>query len=136
MNRNYVRLKGHLGASPEIRLTQNGDKMMQLRIATNESFRKSDGSWNQKTQWHHVQVFNQGLIQQAESKLLSGDFVLIEGMLEYVPRETPMGEKFKKAVVIVRRYGTLERLEPRGSNEDSQIVNFSSTTKESTHETA
>lgn len=131
MNRNYIRLKGHLGAPPEVRLTQNGDKMMQLKLATNENFRTSDGAWNQKTQWHHVQVFSQALIQNVEDKLSSGDFVLVEGMLEYVPRETKTGEKYKKAAIIVRKYGVLERLEPRGSQ---QPLNFSPSMKEVTHE--
>lgn len=119
MNRNHIRLKGHLGALPEVRLTQNGDKMMQLKLATNESFRTADGSWNQKTQWHHIQVFNQALIQQLEDKLAPGDYVLVEGILEYAPRETPSGEKYKKAIVVVRKWGVLERLEPRTSSHTS-----------------
>lgn len=131
MNRNYIRLKGHLGAPPEVRLTQNGDKMMQLKLATSENFRTSDGAWNQKTQWHHIQVFNQALIHQYEGKLSSGDYVLVEGILEYVPRETPSGEKYKKAIAVVRKWGVLERLEPRASAEP---LNFSAKSQEITHD--
>ena len=124
MNSNSVRLKGHLGASPEIRLTQKNDKMMQLKVATNDSFKTADGGWNQKTHWHHVQVFNQRLILQIEDRLSSGDFVQVEGALEYLPRETPLGETFKKAVIVVRRWGVIERLEPRGVNEGSDTTNI------------
>lgn len=131
MNRNYVRLKGHLGAAPEVRLTQNGDKMMQLKLATNDNYRTADGNWNQKTQWHQIQVFNQALIQQLEGKFAPGDYVLVEGTLEYIPRETPSGEKYKKAVAVVRKWGALEKLEPRASTDP---INFSTKPQEVHHD--
>ena len=57
-----------------------------------------------------------------EGRLSSGDFVQVEGILEYLPRETPLGETFKKAVIVVRRWGVIERLDPRGANERSEPI--------------
>jgi single-strand DNA-binding protein len=79
---NKVILVGNLGRDPESRSFQNGGKVVELRIATSESWKdKSSGERKEKTEWHTVKVFNEGLANVAERFLRKGSKVYIEGAL-------------------------------------------------------
>ena len=79
---NKVILVGNLGRDPESRSFQNGGKVVELRIATSESWKdKSSGERKEKTEWHPVKVFNEGLANVAERFLRKGSKVYIEGAL-------------------------------------------------------
>jgi single-strand DNA-binding protein len=79
---NKVILIGNLGNDPEVRAMQSGDKVVNLSIATSESWKdKSSGERKENTQWHRVVIFNQGLVKVAESYLKKGAKVYIEGQL-------------------------------------------------------
>lgn len=79
---NRVTLLGRLGADPEIRSVQNGDKVANLRVATSESWRdKNTGEKKERTEWHQVVVWNSGLVGVIEKYVKKGSQVLIEGQL-------------------------------------------------------
>jgi single-strand DNA-binding protein len=79
---NKVILVGNLGRDPESRSFQNGGKVVELRIATSESWKdKMSGERKEKTEWHTVKVFNEGLANVAERYLRKGSKVYIEGAL-------------------------------------------------------
>ncbi|MDR2685342.1 MAG: single-stranded DNA-binding protein [Rickettsiales bacterium] len=79
---NKVMLIGNLGADPESRTMNNGNKVVNLRLATSESWTdKTTGERKEQTEWHRVVIFNQGLAQVAERFLSKGSKVYIEGQL-------------------------------------------------------
>ncbi|MCL4142774.1 UNVERIFIED_CONTAM: hypothetical protein GTU68_001400 [Idotea baltica] len=80
---NKVILVGNLGADPEIRRTQDGRPIANLRIATSESWRdRTSGERREKTEWHRVVIFNEGLCKVAENYLRKGSKVYLEGQLQ------------------------------------------------------
>jgi single-strand DNA-binding protein len=80
---NKVILIGNLGADPEIRRTQDGRPIANLRVATSESWRdKATGERREKTEWHRVVIFNEGLCKIAEQYLKKGSKVYLEGALQ------------------------------------------------------
>jgi single-strand DNA-binding protein len=92
---NKVILVGNLGADPEIRRTQDGRPIANLRIATSETWRK------EKTEWHRVVIFNEGLCKVAEQYLKKGAKVYIEGALQTRKWTDQQGvEKFSTEVVL------------------------------------
>ena len=87
--RNRVQLIGHLGANPEIKTLENGNKMVKMTIATNESYKNQKGETVKETQWHNVVLWgNQAKI--AEQYLQKGNEICIEGKLnnrDYTDKE-------------------------------------------------
>ena len=80
---NKVIILGNLGADPEIRTFQNGGKVANLRIATSERWRdKNSGENREKTEWHTVAIFSEGLVRVVEQYLRKGSSVYIEGKLQ------------------------------------------------------
>ena len=80
---NKVILIGNLGADPEIRRTQDGRPIANLRVATSESWRdKTTGERKEKTEWHRVVIFNEGLCKIVEQYLKKGSKVYLEGSLQ------------------------------------------------------
>jgi single-strand DNA-binding protein len=80
---NKVILVGNLGRDPEVRHSQDGKAIVQLSIATSETWRdKSSGERREKTEWHRVVIFNEGLTKVAEQYLKKGQTVYIEGQLQ------------------------------------------------------
>jgi single-strand DNA-binding protein len=80
---NKVILIGNLGADPEIRRTQDGRPIANLRVATSDTWRdKATGERREKTEWHRVVIFNEGLCRIAEQYLKKGSKVYLEGALQ------------------------------------------------------
>ncbi|MBV1916854.1 MAG: single-stranded DNA-binding protein, partial [Sphingomonadaceae bacterium] len=79
---NKVMLIGNLGADPEIRSFQNGGKVCNLRIATSENWKDRDGNRQERTEWHTVAIFSEGLVKVCENYLRKGSKVFIEGQLQ------------------------------------------------------
>ena len=80
---NKVILVGNLGADPEVRHTQDGRPIVNLRVATSESWRdKASGERREKTEWHRVVIFSEGLARIAEQYLKKGSKVYLEGQLQ------------------------------------------------------
>jgi len=80
---NKVILIGNLGADPDVRTMQSGDKVVNLSVATSESWKdKATGERREKTEWHRVVIFNKGLVTVCENYLKKGAKIYIEGQVE------------------------------------------------------
>lgn len=110
---NKVILIGNLGADPEIRRTQDGRPIANLRIATSETWRdKATGERKEKTEWHRVVIFNEGLCKVAEQYLKKGAKVYIEGALQTRKWTDQQGiEKYSTEVVLQGFGGALTMLD-------------------------
>lgn len=99
---NKVILIGNLGKDPEIRRTQDGKAIANLSIATSETWRdKNTGERKEKTEWHRVVVFNEGLCKVAEQYLKKGSKVFVEGALQTRKWTDQSGaEKFSTEIVL------------------------------------
>lgn len=116
---NKVILVGNLGADPEIRSMNSGDRIANLRIATSESWKdKSSGERKEKTEWHRVVVFNEHLVTVAEKFLKKGSKVYIEGALVTRKWTDQAGvEKFSTEIVLQKFRGELTMLDGPSSGE-------------------
>ena len=113
---NKVILVGNLGKDPEIRRTQDGRPIANLRIATSESWRdKNSGEKREKTEWHSVVIFQEGLCKVAEQYLKKGSKVYIEGQLQTRKWQDQSGqERYSTEVVLQGFGGTLTMLDGPG----------------------
>ncbi|MFZ5735026.1 MAG: single-stranded DNA-binding protein [Pseudomonadota bacterium] len=113
---NKVILIGNLGKDPEIRRTQDGRPIANLSIATSETWRdKATGERKEKTEWHRVVVFNEGLCKVVEQYLKKGAKVYIEGALQTRKWTDQSGvEKYSTEVVLQGFNSTLTMLDGRG----------------------
>jgi len=113
---NKVILIGNLGADPEIRRTQDGRPIANLRVATSESWRdKATGERREKTEWHRVVIFNEGLCKIAEQYLKKGSKVYLEGALQTRKWTDKDGhERYSTEVVLQGFNSQLTMLDTRG----------------------
>ncbi len=112
---NKVTLIGNLGRDPEVRFSQDGRKIVNLSIATSESWKdKSSGERREKTEWHRVVIFNSHLADIAEKYLRKGSKVYLEGALQTRKWTTNDGvEKYTTEVVLQNYRGELTMLDGR-----------------------
>jgi single-strand DNA-binding protein len=112
---NKVILIGNLGADPEIKRTQDGRPIANLRIATSETWRdRNSGERKERTEWHRVVIFNEGLCRIAEQYLKKGAKVYIEGQLQTRKWTDQSGaEKYTTEVVLQNFNSALTMLEGR-----------------------
>ncbi|MDB5504300.1 MAG: single-strand binding protein [Tardiphaga sp.] len=112
---NKVILIGNLGKDPEVRRMQNGNPVVNLTIATSENWRdKATGERKEKTEWHRVVIFSEGLAKVAEQYLKKGAKVYIEGALQTRKWTDPQGvEKYSTEVVLQGFNSTLTMLDGR-----------------------
>jgi single-strand DNA-binding protein len=114
---NKVILVGNLGKDPEVRRTQDGKAIVNLTVATSESWRdKSSGERKEKTEWHRVVIFNEGLCKVAEQYVKKGSKVYLEGQLQTRKWTDKDGaEKYSTEVVLQGFGGVLTMLDaPKG----------------------
>ncbi len=113
---NKVILIGNLGRDPEVRTFGNGGKVCNLRIATSENWKdKNTGERREKTEWHSVAIFNDGLVRIAEQYLRKGSKVYIEGALQTRKYQAQDGSDRYSTEVVLQGYGgTLTMLDGRG----------------------
>jgi len=118
---NKVILVGNLGADPEIRRTQDGRPIANLRIATSESWRdRNTGERREKTEWHRVVIFNEGLCKVAESYLRKGSKVYLEGQLQTRKWQDQSGQdRYSTEVVLQGFSSNLTMLDGRGEGTGS-----------------
>jgi single-strand DNA-binding protein len=110
-------LIGHLGADPEVRRMSSGDPVVNIRIATSESWRdKNSGERKEKTEWHQVVIFNDALAKIAEQYLKKGAKVYIEGQLQTRKWEKDGVERYTTEIVLQKFRGDLQML---GSKDDN-----------------
>jgi single-strand DNA-binding protein len=113
---NKVILVGNLGADPEIRRLNSGDPVVNIRIATSESWRdKNSGERKEKTEWHNVVIFNDQIAKVAEQYLKKGMKVYVEGQLQTRKWQDQTGnDRYTTEVVLQKFRGELQMLDSRG----------------------
>ncbi|WP_371171108.1 single-stranded DNA-binding protein [Aliiroseovarius sp. 2305UL8-7] len=113
---NKVMLIGNLGADPEVRNFQNGGKVCNLRIATSETWKdRNTGERRERTEWHSVAVFSEGLVRVCEQYLRKGSKVFVEGKLQTRKWQDQSGNDRYSTEVVLQGFGsTLTMLDGRG----------------------
>lgn len=115
---NKVILVGNLGADPEVRYMQNGKPVCNLRIATSESWRDRDsGERRERTEWHRVVIFNEGLCKIAEQFLKKGSKVYLEGQLQTRQYEQDGITKYSTEIVLQGFNSALTMLDSAGGGQ-------------------
>ncbi|HTJ58074.1 MAG TPA: single-stranded DNA-binding protein [Devosiaceae bacterium] len=115
---NKVILIGNLGADPEVRSLPNGGKVVNLRLATTETWRdKNSGERREKTEWHRVVIFNEALTRVAEQYLRKGSKVYIEGALQTRKWEKDGVDQYSTEVVLQNFSSQLTMLDGRNDGE-------------------
>jgi single-strand DNA-binding protein len=119
---NKVQLIGNLGKDPEVRRLTSGDPVVNLSVATSESWRdKATGERKEKTEWHRVVIFNENIAKVAEQYLRKGSKVYVEGQLQtrkYTDKDG--AEKYTTEIVLQRFRGELTMLDSRADREGGE----------------
>ncbi len=112
---NKVILVGNLGRDPEVRSFQNGGKVCNLRIATSETWKdRNTGERRERTEWHSVAIFNEGLVRVAEQYLRKGSKVYVEGQLQTRKWQDQSGQdRYSTEIVLQGFSSTLVMLDSR-----------------------
>jgi len=112
---NKVILVGNLGDDPESRSLNNGGEVVNLRVATSESWKDRDGQRQERTEWHRVVIFNENLGKVAKSYLRKGSKVYLEGQIQTRKWTDQSGaDRYSTEVVLQRFRGELVLLDSRG----------------------
>jgi single-strand DNA-binding protein len=121
---NKVILIGNLGADPEVRRLSSGDPVVNLSVATSETWRdKQSGEKRERTEWHRVVIFNEQLAKVAEQYLKKGMKVYVEGQIQTRSWEDQSGQKRYSTEIVLQRFrGELQMLDGRGGGEGGQIA--------------
>jgi single-strand DNA-binding protein len=114
---NKVILVGNLGRDPEVRSTQDGAKIVQLSLATSESWNdRASGERRERTEWHRVVIFNERLAEVAEKYLHKGSKLYVEGQLQTRKWQDKEGlDRYTTEIVLGRFRGELTMLDSRSS---------------------
>jgi len=111
---NKVILVGNLGADPEARSMPSGDEVVNLRVATSETWKDRDGNRQERTEWHRVAIFNQNLARVAKNYLRKGSKVYLEGQIQTRKWTDQSGqERYSTEVVLQNFRGELVLLDSR-----------------------
>ena len=113
---NKVILVGNLGKDPEVRRMQSGDPVVNLSLATSETWRdKASGERKEKTEWHRIVIFNKNLAEVAEKYLRKGSKIYVEGALQTRKWTDKDGiEKYSTEIVLQNFRGELTMLDSKG----------------------
>ena len=111
---NKVILVGNLGADPEARSLNNGGEVVNMRVATSESWKDRDGNRQERTEWHNVVIFNENLGRVAKSYLKKGSKVYLEGQIQTRKWQDQTGnDRYTTEIVLQRFRGELVLLDSR-----------------------
>jgi single-strand DNA-binding protein len=112
---NKVILVGNLGDDPEARSLNNGGEVVNLRVATSETWKDREGNRQERTEWHRVVIFNENLGKVAKSYLRKGSKVYLEGQIQTRKWQDQSGQdKYSTEIVLQRFRGELVLLDSRG----------------------
>jgi single-strand DNA-binding protein len=120
---NKVILVGNLGNDPEVRTLPSGGKVVNLSVATSESWRdKNTGERKEKTEWHRVVIFSEGLVRVAEQYLKKGSKVYLEGQLQTRKWQDQSGQdRYSTEVVLQGFNSNLTMLDGRGGDSEGAV---------------
>src|SRR5690606_39263263 len=123
---NKVILIGNVGADPEIRRTQDGRPIANIRLATSEQWRdRNTGERREKTEWHNVVVFNEGLCKVVEQYVKKGAKLYIEGALQTRKWTDQNGnDRYTTEIVLQKFRGELQMLDSRGGGSEAGQVGY------------
>jgi len=122
---NKVLLIGRLGADPEIKQMVNGKSVARLSVATSQSWKdKSTGERKEKTEWHRVVIFNEGLVNVVQQYLKKGASVYIEGALttRKWKDESTSQDKYSTEIILQGYNSSLTMLDGRSKSDSSNLV--------------
>ena len=122
---NKVQLIGRLGADPEIKQMVNGKNVARLSLATSQSWKdKSTGERKEKTEWHRVVIFNEGLVNIVQQYLKKGANIYVEGQLatRKWKDEASGQDKYSTEIVLQGYNSSLTMLDSKSRNENSNLV--------------
>ncbi len=112
---NKVQLIGRLGAEPEARSFSNGGEVVNLRVATSESWKDKDGNRQEKSEWHSVAIFNENLGRVAKEYLRKGSKVYLEGQLQTRKWQDQSGaDRYSTEIVLQKFRGEMVLLDAKG----------------------
>ena len=112
---NKVILVGNLGDDPEVRALNNGGEVVNMRVATSETWKDRDGNRQERTEWHRVVIFNENLGRVAKSYLKKGSKVYLEGQIQTRKWTDQSGaDRYSTEIVLQRFRGELVLLDSRG----------------------
>ena len=118
---NKVIILGRLGKDPEVRNFNNGGKVVNLRIATSETWKDKSGERQERTEWHAIAIFNEKLGEIAERYLKKGSEVYIEGAIETRKYQDSSGaDKYSTEIVLRQFRGELALIGGRASSDDGE----------------
>jgi single-strand DNA-binding protein len=127
---NKVILVGNLGADPESRSFSNGGEVVNLRVATSETWKDRDGNRQEKSEWHSVAIFNEGLCKVAKNYLRKGSKVYLEGQLQTRKWQDQSGnDKYTTEIVLQKFRGELVLLDSKVSG-DPQVAEYAASKKQ------
>ncbi len=112
---NKVTLIGNLGGDPEIRHLENGTAVGRFSLATNESYKDKDGTWQTQTEWHNIVVWRE-LAERAEKQLKKGAPVYVEGKISYRKYTGQDGVEKSVTDIVASMFRSLERKEGSGDS--------------------
>ena len=121
---NKVQLIGRLGADPEIKQMVNGKNVARLSIATSQSWKDKSSERKEKTEWHRVVIFNEGLVNVVQQYVKKGANVYVEGQLSTRKwkDESTGQDKYSTEIVLQGYNSSLTMLDSRGNNGNSNLV--------------
>ena len=132
---NKVILVGNLGADPEVRHLNSGDPVVNLRIATSESWKGKDGEKQERTTWHQVVIFNEHIAKVAENYLKKGSKIYLEGQLQTRKWQDQSGnDRYSTEIVLQRYQGELVLLGSKDANEGQSARPAASENRQTTSE--
>jgi len=106
---------GNLGADPEARSLNNGGEVVNMRVATSETWKDRDGNRQERTEWHNVVIFNENLGRVAKSYLRKGSKVYLEGQIQTRKWQDQSGnDRYTTEIVLQKFRGELVLLDPAG----------------------
>lgn len=115
---NKVILVGNLAADPEVRHTQSGDPIVNLRVATSETWKNKAGERQERSEFHRVVIFNEHLAKIAEQYLTKGSKVYLEGQLQTRKWQDQSGNDRYSTEIVMQRYrGELQMLGGKSNND-------------------
>ena len=123
---NKAIIVGNLGRDPEVRTFQNGGKVCNLRVATSETWKdRATGERKERSEWHTVAIFQEGLVRVAEQYLRKGSKVYIEGQLQTRKWQDQSGQdRYSTEVVLQGFNGTLVMLDGKGGGQERQSSGY------------
>lgn len=114
---NKVQLIGRLGADPESRSLSNGGEVVNLRLATSETWKDRDGNRQERTEWHQVVIFNENIAKVAKSYLRKGSQCFVEGQLQTRKWTDQSGnDRYSTEIVLQKFRGELVLLDSRSDS--------------------